>query len=321
MSFKAKLHEWCVARRARANYCIGSVSSPTPLFLCVLDVLLSDGTLHSFKPSKGNTSKKKAENDAAQLALEALLDERNEGEDYAMILTAMSDAIRSPCRNANTAVIDILIEAFELFDGWIPAEYFLVFQGVRAAITRTDKSSRRDNNKCLNLLTEACNAFVVKKPEIYTSKIFDMDIVQAAIIIEKRDTRYFVRRVNPVSDEENDLLSSCNDGSFNIFRQDNDGEDNVVQCKKPQSVTAIILSSDPNIAPREIVVDLVHAKEAGIITVFNRFSYLLQSMNVMTVPIYSREFVIIHIRDNVDRVNNIIVIHSQNTMLSNNDNI
>ena len=94
-----------------------------------------------------------------------------------------------------------------------------------------------------------------------------------------------------------------------------------MQCKKPQSVTAIILSSDPNIAPREIVVDLVHAKEAGIITVFNRFSYLLQSMNVMTVPIYSREFVIIHIRDNVDRVNNIIVIHSQNTMLSSNDNI
>ena len=120
MSSKAKLNEWCLVRKAKANYSVGQLPN-TQLFLCVLDVLTTDGNMHTFTPSKGNTKKKLAENDAAQLALDALLQTKNEKEEYAMILQAISDAIKNPCRNANTAVIELLLEAFELSDGWINA--------------------------------------------------------------------------------------------------------------------------------------------------------------------------------------------------------
>lgn len=120
MSSKAKLNEWCLVRKARANYSVGQLPN-TQLFLCVLDVLTTDGNMHTFTPLKGNTKKKLAENDAAQLALDALLQTKNEKEEYAMILQAISDAIKNPCRNANTAVIELLLEAFELSDGWINA--------------------------------------------------------------------------------------------------------------------------------------------------------------------------------------------------------
>ena len=120
MSSKAKLNEWCLVRKAKANYSVGQLPN-TQLFLCVLDVLTTDGNMHTFTPSKGNTKKKLAENDAAQLALDALLQTKNEREEYAMILQAISDAIKNPCRNVNTAVIELLLEAFELSDGWINA--------------------------------------------------------------------------------------------------------------------------------------------------------------------------------------------------------
>ena len=119
MSYKAKLNEWCVIRRAKANYTVGQL--PNLMFLCILEVLTTDGVKHTFRPKEGNSRKKLAENDAAQLALETLSQVKNEKEDYAMILQSMSDAIRCPCRNANTAVVELLLEAFETSDGWINA--------------------------------------------------------------------------------------------------------------------------------------------------------------------------------------------------------
>ena len=302
---KAKINEWCTTRRAHAMYNTFQLDNPTPLFICELVIQMSDRTVQSFRPPKGNTSKKKAENDAAELALQTLKEEiKNEYEDYAMILKSISDAIRKPTRGGNIAAVEFLIEAFELFDGWVPVTDFLIFQGVRSNVIRADALARKDNMKCLNQLNAACNAFVLNDPRI-NSETFDMNIVRSSIMIEKRNMQYFVRRINPVNDEEMEMLQTYIKfrlGGNNVddydydddANEDDKNEDNEMKSMgavgtiKPESITAVILSADNSIQPREIKIPL--SSKSGLLTILNGFTSHLQSLNVMSVPIFSNEF-------------------------------
>lgn len=283
MAFKSKINEWCLIRRAKPFYNICQV--PDQKYLCTLDITASDGTIYTFTPQQANTKKKMAENDAAEMGYKELSQIKNEKEDFAHILQAMCDAIRCPCRNENTAVIELLIEAFELSDGWINAEYFLIFQGVRTAISRTDSSSRRENKQCLNILNAACEAFVSNDPVLNKCSVFETNIVRDSIFIEKRNYQYFVRRINPVSDEERELLALISNKKATF--DDVDTKDEEELPPKQSALIAVVLSADPAVLPREFKIDL-HNNE-GLMKILNRFTMVLQASNVMTVPIYSRE--------------------------------
>ena len=134
---------------------------------------------------------------------------------------------------------------------------------------------------------------MVHDPEISKSKVFDVNVVRETISIEKKGLQVFIRRNSPVSNEERELLALYkskktifDDGVYDIadmkLDEEEDGDN------KPISVTVVVLSSDVRTAPHEIKIDLLGKRE-GMLTALNSITAKMQCLNVMTVPLYSRE--------------------------------
>ena len=148
---KAKLHEYCQKYRLQ-NPQYFTTNVP-PLFTSIVILGLGLSKPHEFLSKESHSTKKKAENDAAEVALDAI--EKFDGDLFdnpALVKTALrtDDLVSSIWKAVEASNSGIFSDKL-----WVPVEYLLLFTGVRSALNRIDLKYKWDTASAFSCLLEA----------------------------------------------------------------------------------------------------------------------------------------------------------------------
>lgn len=190
---KAKLHEYCQKYRLQ-NPQYFTTNVP-PLFTSIVILGLGLSKPQEFLSRESHSTKKKAENDAAEVALNAI--EKFDGDLFdnpaAVKPTLRTDDLVSSIWKAveasNTGMFSDKI--------WVPVEYLLLFSGVRSALNRIDQKHKWDTSLAFDCLLEA----------LFTKK-------QNFLQVQTRNTRVLICRVaefslEPAEQSQQVLKPNC----------------------------------------------------------------------------------------------------------------
>ena len=171
---KAKLHEYCQKYRLQ-NPQYFTTNVP-PLFTSIVILGLGLSKPQEFLSRESHSTKKKAENDAAEVALNAI--EKFDGDLFdnpALVKPTLrtDDLVSSIWKAVEASNTGIFSDKI-----WVPVEYLLLFSGVRSALNRIDQKHKWDTPLAFDCLLEA----------LFTKK-------QNFLQVQTRNTRVLICKV------------------------------------------------------------------------------------------------------------------------------
>jgi Double-stranded RNA binding motif len=148
---KAKLHEYCQKYRLQ-NPQYFTTNVP-PLFTSIVILGVGLSKPQEFLSRESHSTKKKAENDAAEVALNAI--EKFDGDLFdnpALVKPTLrtDDLVSSIWKAVEASNTGIFSDKI-----WVPVEYLLLFSGVRSALNRIDQKHKWDTSSAFDCLLEA----------------------------------------------------------------------------------------------------------------------------------------------------------------------
>lgn len=236
--FKSKLSEYCQKNKI-----------PNPQFTCTgLPLAYSSSVLiniaseldasQTFQSRETHTTKKKAENDASEVAFNAIFDTK-------MLPSNLSvDPNTVAAENLQDLIESIIKVVFAFHRGifssqnLVPVEYILLFAGVQSALNRVNPTNRKNCLQAYSYLLKALSS-----------------PLQTVLALETEGSRHFVRKIIQNSQDITALDGTVGDSEVN----------NGNKLQQARMFQFVVIPASESTAPYEVHVDVSGDSECGVL--------------------------------------------------------